>query len=135
MRRLAKPERVCRRCPFRSSSGKCLDPALKSGHCGDWIWWVRHGKQSRRPYLHPHDPRTPAQLLSRARLSAASRKYSYSLTEKQRSACTAAGVKRKSRPRLYQSGPLTGQQYSISSCGSTSICWIRQLRLSSAGIT
>src|SRR5208282_2852987 len=67
----------------------------------------------RRRYLHPHDPRTPAQQRSRARLSAASRKYSQSLTEKQRNACSAAGAKLRSRPRLGQSGPLTGQQYSI----------------------
>ena len=74
---------------------------------------MREGKQIRRPYLHPHDPRTPAQMRARARLSAASKKYSYSLTEKQRNACIAAGAKLRSRPRLGQSGPLTGQQYSI----------------------
>jgi hypothetical protein len=61
----------------------------------------------------PHDPRTPAQLRSRARLGAASRKYNYSLTEKQQDACIAAGAKLRSRPRLGQPGPLTGQQYSI----------------------
>ncbi len=74
---------------------------------------MRRGKQIRRFYLRPNDPRTPAQLRSRARLSAASRKYSNSLTEKQRDACIAAGAKLRSRPRLGQSGPLTGQQYSI----------------------
>jgi hypothetical protein len=113
MRRLARAERVCRRCPFCGPSGECLDPALKSGHCGDWIWWLRHGKQIRRPYIRPHDPRTAAQLRSRARLTAASRKYSDSLTEKQRNACIKAGAKRRTRPRLSQSGALTGQQYSI----------------------
>ena len=114
MRRPVRPERVCPRCPLCGPGGECLDPALKSGHCGDWIWFVRHGKQIRRPYIVPHDPRTPAQLGSRARLSAASRRYSYSLTEKERNACIAAGARRQSRPRLFQSGPLTGQQYSIS---------------------
>ena len=114
MRRLARAERVCRRCPFCGPSGECLDPALKSGRCGDWIWGVRDGKQMRRPYVTPHDPRTAAQLGSRVRLSAASKKYSYSLTEKQRNACIKAGAKRTTRPRLYQSGPMTGQQYSIS---------------------
>ena len=74
---------------------------------------MRHGKQVRRRYLHPRDPRTPAQLRSRARLGATSRKYSYSLTEKQQNACVAAAAKRQSRPRSGQSGPLTGQQYSI----------------------
>jgi hypothetical protein len=104
---------VCRRCPFCGPSGECLDPALKSGRCGDWIWWVLHGKQIRRPYFYPRDPRSPAQLRSRARFSAASGKYSDYLTEKQRNACITAGAKRRSRPRLGQSGPLTGQQYSI----------------------
>ena len=114
MRRPVRPERVCRRCPFCGPGGECLDPALKSGHCGDWIWFVRHRKQIRRPYIVPLDPRTPAQLRSRARLTAASRRYSCFLTEKERNACIAAGAQRRSRPRLFQSGPLTGQQYSIS---------------------
>ena len=99
--------------PFCAPSGRCLDRTLKSGRCGDWIWFVRHGKLVRRLYVRPHDPRTPAQLRSRARLSAASEKYSHSLTEKQHNACIAAGAKLRSRPRLGQSGPLTGQQYSI----------------------
>jgi hypothetical protein len=113
MRRLATPERRCRRCPFRAPSGRCLDRALKSGRCGDWIWFVRYGKQIRRRYLRPRDPRTPVQLRARTRLSAASRTYSYSLTEKQQDASIAAGAKRQSRSRMGQSGPLTGQQYSI----------------------
>ncbi len=113
MRRPARPERRCRRCPFCAPSGRCLDRTIKSGRCGDWIWFVRHGKQIRRFYVRPHDPRTPAQLRSRARLSAASRKYSYALTQKRRNACIAAGAKLRSRPRLGQSGHLTGQHYSI----------------------
>ena len=110
MRRTAKPKRLCRRCPFRAPSGQCLDLTIKSGRCGDWIWFVRYGKRIRRPYVRPRDPRTPAQLRSRARLSAASKNYSYSLTEKQRTACISAGAKLRSCPRLCQSGPLTGQQ-------------------------
>ena len=113
MRRSAKPERLCRRCPFCAPSGRCLDRTIRSGRCGDWIWFVRYGKQTRRLYIRPHDPRTPAQLRSRARLGAASRKYSYSLTQKQQLSCIAAGAKLRSRPRLRQSGPLTGQRYSI----------------------
>jgi len=113
MRRPARPERLCRRCPFCAPSGRCLDRTIKSSPCGDWIWFMRHGKQIRRLYVRPHDPRTPAQLRSRARLSAASRKYSYSLTQKRRNACIAAGAKLRSRPRLGQSGHLTGQHYSI----------------------
>ena len=113
MRRPVTPIRLCRRCPFCGPSGECLDRTIKSGHCGDRIWFVRHGKQICRLYVRPHDPRTPAQLRSRAHLGAASRTYSYSLTDKQRRACIAAGAKRRSRSRLGQSGPLSGQQYSI----------------------
>jgi hypothetical protein len=113
MRRAARPERLCRRCPFCAPSGRCLDRTIKSGRCGDWIWFMRDGKQVCRPYVRPRDPRTPAQLRSRTRLSAASKKYSHSLTEKERHACITAGAKLRSRPRLGQSGPLTGQQYLI----------------------
>ena len=113
MRRAARARRRCRRCPFYAPPGRCLERTIKSGRCGDWIWFVRHGKQIRRRYLRPHDPCTPAQIRSRDRLRAASRKYSYSLTEKQQDARIAAGARLRSRPRLGQSGPLTGQQYSI----------------------
>ena len=44
-----------------------------SGRCGDWIWYLRGGKQCRRRYARPRDPGTLAQLLCRARLSTASR--------------------------------------------------------------
>ena len=113
MRRAARARRRCRRCPFCAPSGRCRERTIKSGPCGDWIWFMRYGKQIRRRYVCPHDPRTPAQIRSRDRLSAASRKYSYSLTEKQQDARIAAGARLRSRPRLVQSGPLTGQQYSI----------------------
>ena len=65
MRRTASPERLCRRCPFRAPSGRCLDRAIKSGRCGDWIWFVRHGKQIRRLYVRPRDPRTLAAVIAR----------------------------------------------------------------------
>ena len=104
----------CRRCPFRAPSGRCLDPTLRSGRCGDWVYYLLPGgKQWRRRWVRPKDPRTPAQLQNRARLGAASHHYGARLTEEERTACTAAGAKRQSRPRLGQSGPLTGQQYSV----------------------
>ena len=103
----------CRRCPFRAPSGQCLAPGLKSGRCGDWVWYLDGGKQQRRLYVKPRDPRTPTQRRCRTRFGAASRHYSQSLTQEQRQVCIAAGAKLRSRPRLAQSGPLTGQQYSI----------------------
>ena len=105
--------RSCLRCPLRTPSGKCLSPGLKSGRCGDWVWYMRGSKQCRHLYVKPKDPRTPRQRLWRARFAAASKKYSHFMTDDQREACIAAGAKLHSRPRLGQSGPLTGPQYSI----------------------
>jgi len=113
MRRAARARRRCRRCPFFAHSGRCLDRTIKSGRCGDWVWYVRGGKQCRLRYARPRDPGTLAQLRSRGRLSAASRKYSHWLTDGQQDACIAAGAKLRSRPRLGQWGPLTGQQYLV----------------------
>ena len=107
--------RLCPRCPFYDPSGKCLDKTLRSGRCGDWIWSVKNGKQIRRLWTRPRDPRTPLQLQCRARLAAASKRYSQGLPDGQQEACIAAGARLQSRPRLFQSGPLTGQQY-----------WVRQ---------
>ena len=85
----------------------------KSGKWGQWVYYVRNGKQCRRRYVKPRDPRTAGQLRSRAAFAAASKAYSWGLTEEQRQECRAAGAKVQSRPRLGQSGPLTGQLYSI----------------------
>ena len=114
-RRSVTRGRRCPRCPFCSPSGACLDTRVKSGRCGDWVFQVVRGKQQRHLFKKPQDPRTPSQLRCRARLTAASRKYSHELTEEQLDACIAAGAKRRSRPRLAQSGPLTGQQWWVRS--------------------
>ena len=111
MKRLAKARHQCRRCPLRAPSGRCVNSTLRSGRCGDWIWYMRGGKQCRRRYARPRDPATLAQLLSRARFGAVSRRYGHMLAEEEQVACIAAGAKLRSRTRLDQSGPLTGQQY------------------------
>ena len=104
----------CRRCPFRAPSGRCLDTRIRSGRCGDWVYYLLPGgEQYRRRWVRPKDPRTPAQRQSRGRLGAASRKYSAGLPDRERAAWIAAGARRQSRPRLGQSGPLTGQQYFV----------------------
>ena len=104
--------RRCRRCPFCAPSGKCLEPAIKSGRCGDWVWYVLPGnKQCRRLWVKPTDPRTPNQRRWQARLATASRHYSVGLTDEQLDACIAGGANRPSRPRLGQWGWLTGQQW------------------------
>jgi hypothetical protein len=112
-RQSIRKARGCCGCPCLAPSGRCLDPTIKSGRCGDWVWYVRGNKQFRHLYVKPQDRRTPRQLHWRARFGSASKKYSDSLTQEQRDACIAAGAKFRSRPRLAQSGPLTGQQYSI----------------------
>jgi len=108
-----RPVHRCRRCPYFGPSGQCFDLRLKSGRCGDWVWYLRDGKQHRHLYVKSGDPRTPKQRYCRARFGAASRKYSHSLTPEERRACIVAGSKLRSRPRLRQSGPLNGQHYSI----------------------
>jgi len=110
-RRNSRPSRQCRGCPFWAPPARCRNPSIRSGWCGDWIWYMRGSRQCRRRYARPRDPRTVAQWLSRARLTAASRRYSSFLTQEQQGACIAAGAKVRSRLRLGQSGPLTGQQY------------------------
>jgi hypothetical protein len=104
----------CSRCPLCGPGGECLDGvARKSGRCGDWVWYVRNGHQWRRRLVEGFDPKTPKQRAWRARLAAASKAYHEVLTDEQRRACIAEGAKRRTRPRLGQSGPQTGQQYSV----------------------
>ena len=101
----------CSRCPLCGRAGECFDTALKSGRCGDWVWYVWKGFRWRRRWLKGFDPKTAKQRAWRAHLAAASKAYNELLTEEQRQACIAAGARRRSRPRLGQSGLLTGQQY------------------------
>ena len=107
--------RRCPRCPFCAPSGACLDTTIKSGRCGDWVFQVVRGKRFRHLWRKPWDPGTPSQLHCRSRFGGASGKYSHELTAEQQDACIAAGAKRRSRLRLAQSGPLTGQQWWVQS--------------------
>jgi hypothetical protein len=103
----------CRDCPMYRPKGGCRDSGLWSGRCGDYVWFVRRGKQFRRLWVKPKDPRTAKQRLCRARLTAVSAAYSEQLTDEQQDACIAAGAKRKCRPRLGPASTLTGQQYLV----------------------
>ena len=106
------PGGCCSRCALCGPAGECLDAtALKSGRCGDWVWYVRNGHQWRRRWVKGFDPKTPKQRAWRARLATASKAYNEALTDEQQDACTAAGAKRRTRPRLGDSGPETGHQY------------------------
>lgn len=91
------------------------DGVLKSGRHGKWVYYLLGNQQHRRRYVVPKDPRTPGQLRARAAFGTASKAWSRSerLTADQRKAWRAAGAQIQSRPRLCQSGPLTGQQYFV----------------------
>jgi hypothetical protein len=93
------------------TAGECFDPAVKSGRCGDWVWYVWNGEQWRRRWVKGFDPKTARQRAWRAHLAAASKAYNELLTKEQQDACIAAGTRRRTRPRLGQSGTQTGQQY------------------------
>ena len=106
--------RWCRRCALCAPSGACLDKSLKNGRCGDWVWYLlRGGKQCRRLWVKPKDPRTHKQRVCRARLRAASKAYSEFLTDAEQDACIAAGAKVQTRVRAGSSGTLTGHQYFV----------------------
>ena len=81
----------------------------KSGRWGDYVYYLRGGRQCRRRYKVPRDPRAAAQLRLRRIFGAASRAWGETLSEAERLACIAAGERVRSRVRLGQSGPLTGQ--------------------------
>jgi len=84
---------------------------------GEWevahLCFLRGPWQAAPPAVgQAQGPRRPGQLRSRAVFGAASHAWSWSeqLTEEQRENCRREAAKRRSRPRLGQSGPLTGQQ-------------------------
>jgi hypothetical protein len=110
-RRKSDKKRSCRYCGLRGPHGECRDKALKSGRCGDWVWYMIGSKQYRRRHARPEDPRTLAQLLNRGRLTAASKLYSQALTDQQRDAVIAAGAKKRCRSRMGDSGVMTGHQH------------------------
>jgi hypothetical protein len=84
----------------------------QSGRHGVWVYYMFRGKQCRRRWIRPRDPRTPLQLQARRVFGTASNLWSVSplVTEEEQDACYAAGAKMMSRPRLDASGPLTGPQ-------------------------
>ena len=91
------------------------ETALLSGRFGDCVYYVRKGRQFRRKFVVPKDRRTPAHLRTREIFGSASKFWSHSLevTDQHRLAWETAANRITSRPRLQQSGPLTGQQYFV----------------------
>jgi len=84
-------------------------PYTKSGKIGNMVWQRnRHGQICYLAFI-PCNPRTPAQQAIRGIFGAVSKRWR-TLTEEQRLAWIAAATAILSRPRLAQSGPLTGLQ-------------------------
>ncbi len=102
------------------------ETALLSGRFGDYVYFVRNGKQFRRRYVVPTDRRTPGQLRTRATFGVAAKYWSHSdqLTDQERQAWETTANQVQSRPRLEQSGPLTGQQYFVA-CACKGKCGMR----------
>ena len=93
----------------------------QSGKSGNWVSVRTRYGQSRRPLVIPKDPKTPGQLRSRSTLGHVAPRWR-GLTDDQRTAWTAGGRKVRSRPRLGQSGPLTGCQFfTMINCNLASI--------------
>ena len=84
-------------------------PSTKSGKCGNMVWQRNRYGQICYPAFIPANPRTPAQQAIRGIFGAVSKRWR-TLTEEQRLAWIAAAATILSRPRLAQSGPLTGCQ-------------------------
>jgi hypothetical protein len=99
---------------------KILD-VPQSGKWGNSVSVRTRYGQSRRPLVIPKDPKTPAQLRSRSTLGQIAPCWR-GLTDEQRIAWTEGGRKLHSRPRLGQSGPLTGCQFfTMLNCNLASI--------------
>jgi hypothetical protein len=83
----------------------------KSGRSGDYVFYMRGRKLCRRRYVVPRNVRTPARRRTRGAFGAIAKAWGERLTEEQRQAWIAAAAKVKSHPRLWQSGPLTGEMH------------------------
>ena len=84
-------------------------PYTKSGKCGAMVWQRNRYGQICYPAFIPRNPRTPAQQAIRGIFGAVSQRWR-TLTEAQRLAWIAAAALILSKPRLAQSGALTGLQ-------------------------
>jgi hypothetical protein len=82
----------------------------KSGKCGNLVFYTIGKRVYARRCFIPANRRTQATARARGRLGAMAKAWGKLLTEGQRMRWNAMGAKLQSRPRLDQSGPLTGQQ-------------------------
>jgi hypothetical protein len=83
----------------------------KSGRNGDFVFYMRRKSLCRRRYVVPRNVRTAAQRRTRGAFGAIAKAWRERLTEEQRRAWVASAARVKSRPRLWQSGPLFGEMH------------------------
>ena len=82
-----------------------------SGRRGAYVFYMRRRKLFRRRYVVPRNVRTPARRRMRADFGAIAKAWAGRLTEDQRRAWMASARTVISHPRLWQSGPLTGEMH------------------------
>ena len=80
----------------------------RNGRDGAYVYYMRGRKLCRRSYVLPKDVRTAGRVRARGAFGAVAKAWSRVLLEEQRRARNAAAAKVRSRPRLWQSGWLTG---------------------------
>jgi hypothetical protein len=85
---------------------KILD-VPQSGHLGTFVSYKTRYGQFRRTYTVPTDPKSPAQLLRRARMARVAARWR-TLADIQRAAWNASGGQVQSHSQLGRSGPLKG---------------------------
>ena len=83
----------------------------KSGRSGDFVFYMRRKTLCRRRYVVPKNVRTAARRRTRGAFGAIAKAWRERLTEEQRQAWVASAARVKSRPRLWQSGPLFGEMH------------------------
>jgi hypothetical protein len=83
----------------------------RSGRDGAYVYYMRGRKLCRRSYVLPKDVRTAGRVRARGAFGAVVKAWSRVLSEEKRRAWNAAAAKVRSRPRLWQSGWLTGQTF------------------------
>ena len=84
---------------------------LRSGRDGDFVYYMRGRNLCRRRDVIPKNVRTTGRRRARGAFGVIAKAWSRVLTEAQRRAWNAAAAKVRSRPRLWQSGWLTGQTF------------------------
>src|ERR1035437_9408907 len=83
----------------------------RSGRDGAYVYYMRGKKLCRRRHVIPKNVRTAGRARAQGTFGAIAKAWRRVLTEAQRRAWNAAAAKVRSRPRLWQSGWLTGQTF------------------------